>query len=216
MQIRKGTLRWMGRVIGRTSAIAGLLIVSLLVSGCGLFTATREVAPPPTQHAATPVEAAGAQRTPTPVPPTPTPVPPPRATPIPAPTPVPVTQGEAQAVVRAWFGALAAQDYAAMEELTAEDATLHTRGLAEAIQLEAGRERVNIGIVTRRLELQPGLRLERGEAVDTDFHMDVNALVGPFSFTARQMPGSATFIVDRVDGDAKIVDIQDVTGLPEP
>jgi hypothetical protein len=203
--------RGRGRGIRRAGAAAGLLVASLLLSGCGLLPSPAERQPP-----ATPVPA-GAELpvvTPTPIPPTPTPVPSP--TPAPAPTPVPVSQAEAQAVVRAWFDALAAEDYAQMERLTSEDATLHTRVLADAIQLEAGRERVRIDIVTRRLETQPGPQLARGEAVETDFQMDVTALIGPFSITGRRMEGTGTFVVDRVDGEPKIVDIQNVTGLPEP
>jgi hypothetical protein len=203
---------WTQRLTGRLSVAAGLMVISMVVSGCGLFlpSTVEPAAPTGTPR---PTVTATPTATATPVPPTPTPLP--TATPVPSPTPVSISQGEAQTAVRAWFDALAAEDYVAMEALTADGATLHTRGLAEAIQLEATREGVDIDIVTRRLEMQPGSQPQQGAAVDTDFLMDINVRVGPFSFPARQMEGTATFIVGRVDRDVKIVDIQDVMGLPE-
>ena len=199
------------RSIGFGLPVVLMLGASLLLSGCGLLPVL------PTQTVR-PEASAQVQPTAAPVPtprPSPTP-PPPTPTLLPSPTPQPaVTAAEAESVVRAWFSALEAEDYLGMEVLTADNATLHTKALTDAIQLEAKRQSVDLDIVTQRLDVQPGARVRRGEAVDTDFEMDINALVGPFSFAARQILGTATFVVDRVNGEVKIIDIQNATGLPE-
>lgn len=193
--------------------IITVFLTSMVISGCDLIPVIGDLGIDPQPTTAT------TQRPPSPPAastPRPTATVVPTSTPKPAPAPTPsVTPLEAEAVVRAWFDALAAEDYVGVERLTADNATLHTRALTDTLQHEASSQNVDIDIVSRRVDAKPGLRPERGEAVDTDFQIDINALVGPFSFTARQLLGTATFIVDSVDGEIMIVDIRDVTGLPE-
>ena len=163
------------------------------------------IAPPPVEEA-TPVA-------PTRQPPTPPPAPTRPAAPTPTPSGS-VTQQEAQSVVRAWFDALAAEDYQRMEELTTGSARTKTRQATEAIRSEAEQRGVRIDLVVQRLDLSPGPRPRAGEAVEADFDIRANAQDGPISVTARTIEGSATFVVERVNGEARITDIQNVTGLP--
>lgn len=158
---------------------------------------------------------------------TPTPAPAPTVRPSPTPTLAPptplvqtatpqaaVTQEEAQGVVRAWFDALGSEDYRKMEELTEGEARAITRGLADAIQREAGQRGVQLDLVVLELQLAQGQALSSGQAVRAAFVVDARAVMGPVSFSAQLSRGSATFVVDRVDGRPRITGIQEATGLP--
>lgn len=138
----------------------------------------------------------------------------PTATPDPEPN---VTQEQAESTVRAWFEALGSEDYQGAESITSGDARSYTRQLAETVQREADEQGVTADIVVQRLELSPSqAQTAAGRAVRANFDIAVNAIAGPFSVQARRFEGEATFIVEQVDGDAKITNIRDVTGLPLP
>jgi hypothetical protein len=125
-----------------------------------------------------------------------------------------LSQEEAQAVVREWFEALRRGDYRGAENLTSGNAILITRGLEAAVQGESAARGAQVEMVMRQLLLDPGAPPPSGQAVDVTFDIQVNALLGPLSLAAQQVRGNATFLVDRVDGSARIVDVTNATGLP--
>lgn len=196
-----GRYRWLGLGL----VIGALLAAPMGLGSCAPLRDLLGIAPPSVEKATPTVPARQ--------PPTPPPAPARPAAPTPTP-PGSVTQREAQSVVRAWFDALAAEDYQRMEELTTGSARTRTRQATETIRSEAEQRGVRIDLVVQRLDLSPGSRPRASEAVQASFDIQANAVVGPFSVTARTIEGSATFVVERVNGEARITDIQNVTGLP--
>ncbi|MHB1162693.1 MAG: hypothetical protein ACYC3V_20520 [Chloroflexota bacterium] len=198
---RSGRMRSMGKAL----AIVALLSIPVAFGGCraleGLLGGGRS--PTPTEQRPAPQAA----QQPTPVQPT--------ATPQPAVAPQrAVSQEQAQAVVRAWFEALAAGDYQRAEQLTTGGATRQTRQTADAIQRETGQRGVQVSLSIQRLNLTPAPQPPAGQAVHADFTIDANAQAGPFSIPARTLEGGANFVVESTDAGPKITEIRDVSGLP--
>lgn len=138
----------------------------------------------------------------------------PTATPAPTTETTALSQEEAQSVVRDWFDALAAEDYQRAESLTAGSATESTRQLVDTIQRETAQRNVAADIVVQQLELSPAAQPQAGQAVRSDFNIDVNATTGPFTLPGQNFQGSATFIVQQTENGAMITEIRDITGLP--
>ncbi|GEM_PF-5312766 len=141
-------------------------------------------------------------------------------TPTPGSTAAPqqdVTQEEAQAVVHAYFDALAAEDFQQAEKLTAGEANRQTREISESVQQETAERGLDADIVVNRLEMNPDpIQPATGQSVRASFGAEINAVAGSFSVQAHQIDGEATFVVQRVDGETRITDVQDISGLPLP
>ncbi len=179
-------------------AIGALVVVAAAIGSCGPFGSLSPASPPATQS--------------------PTPTVQPTVTPqIPVPTARRgVTQEEAQSAVRLWFDAIVAQDYAAAELVTSGNATARTKDLADGFRQATSGKGFDVGMHQQKLDLGPGHSVAAGQSVDSQFDIEVDARVGPFAVGSQEIKGSATFVVEMVDGQPKITDIQDVTGLPSP
>ncbi|MGI5837789.1 MAG: hypothetical protein ACOX87_15040, partial [Chloroflexota bacterium] len=194
-----------------------LIIVFGLAAGCGpiasIFDGGTDSETRPGSPVSTPVSSSAAiEPSPTAPTPTATVVVQPTATSTPEPA---VSQKQAETIVRAWFEALEAEDYQRAESLTTGDARRETQQLVETIEREADQRGVTEDIVVQRLELNPSQsQVDAGRAVRADFDIAVNAVAGPFTVQGQQFEGEATFVVGQVEGEMKITDIQDITGLP--
>lgn len=200
--------------VGETLAAVLLVAIPVTLVACRAFEGLLGGGRAPQAEA----PSAPTQPQPTPIPPTATP----QATPIqPTATPQPaappqqaVSQEQAQAIVRAWFEALAAGDYQSAEQLTTGSAARQTRQVADTIQREAGQRGVQVSLSIRRLDLAPAPRPQMGESVHADFTIDANARAGPLAVPARTLEGGANFVVEPTATGPKISEIRDVTGLP--
>ncbi len=200
------------RTLGKAFAIVTLLAAPVVFGGCralggflgGTSPSAGPATPPvPSEQPSTPQ--VGQQPAATPAAPTP------QATPAQQPA---VTQEQAQDVVRAWFEALAAGDYQRAEGLTTGNAQRQTRQMVDTLQREAGQRGVQVQLAIQRLDLGPAAQPPNGHAVHADFDINVNAIVGPMAVPARQLQGSANFVVEPTADGPKISDIRDVSGLP--
>lgn len=197
-----------------TLTAVALLVTSMALGGCTIVESlvdTRTVRPDNTVKV--PRVESPTVPTPAATPEAMVAVPPPTSTAV---TRARVAQDEAESVVRAWFDALGSEEFETALQLTTGTAEEQTRALEDTIRREADQRGVEIDLVVQSLELSPVPEAMNGRSVLADFDVQANVITGPFSIPVREYQGNATFDVERVDGEVKIVEIRDVTGLPLP
>jgi len=185
------------RIIGSKTLTLVALLATLAVAGCNplAFFAGNTRPTPAAVQAVTPTAV---------VMPTPTPLP----TVTPTPTPVPgVSQSEAEQLVRSYFQALDNADYRQMQALTAGSARDTTDGLLNQVQQAEQANNVKITAQTKTLDVDGSQEQGTGRVVKAHFATDIVAQTGFFAVPARTLQGQATFLVQRVDGQAKIIQI---------
>ncbi|MBI3977880.1 MAG: hypothetical protein HY331_06820 [Chloroflexi bacterium] len=116
-----------------------------------------------------------------------------------------VSQDEAQQVVRAFFAALDAKDFQSARRLTAGQARETTDQIIGRVEAEAEARGVDLVIQTTRLNLAVPPAIGKPANVDADFSTDVSGKIGPVVVPGQTFSGRATFTIDRVDGQIRIV-----------
>jgi hypothetical protein len=118
-----------------------------------------------------------------------------------------LTTGEAERVVRDFFAAVEAKDYARLRELTSGQARQAADGLVGQAQQAERDNHVTLTLHASKLDVLDSQPRGDGAAVKVDFAIDVEAQAGFMSVPVRSTAGEAEFTVANVDGRATITDI---------
>ncbi|MHB1134072.1 MAG: hypothetical protein ACYC4L_17020 [Chloroflexota bacterium] len=119
------------------------------------------------------------------------------ATPTPRPS---VPAAAAETLVRDFFAAVGAKDYARLQDLTGGQA----RQVADGIIAEVARNEQESGVTLqprlRRLDVLGTEPREGGAAVRVGYDIEILAQVGPFAVPSRELTGEAVFTVEEAEG----------------
>ena len=184
------------RGLGIKTLVLVALLALVAVAGYGVFGRSAHEEPPP----ATPEVATAPTLTPEPT-----------ATPTPTPTPMPppaVSVDEAQALVRAYFAALENSDFERMRQLTDGQARETTDGVAGEVQRAEQANNVDLSASTKSLDCTGSEVRENGVALKTRFAIDIAAQAAFFRVPVRALEGEALFLVEFVDGQARITRVE--------